>query len=164
MRRWVVMVLVLLMASGCGWFDGFAPSASFQTNNAERKAWEALGITSYRVLVEVEKYNERRRVEVVVRDGQLEQAVLRYWSDDERAWEAPQMLSEERGEPYTVPGLFEMVGGELAGQQRSVSARYNETYRFPELIRLGNVHDQNGTVLRDTEVVVRVLEFEPLEP
>ncbi|KPL87856.1 DUF6174 domain-containing protein [Ardenticatena maritima] len=164
MRRWLLFMLSLLMLSGCGWFDGFAPAASFDTNNAEREAWNALGITSYRLLVEVEKYNERRQVEAVVRDGRLEQAVLRYWNDEARDWEAPQVLSEERGEPYTVPGLFEMVGGQLAGQQRGVSARYDETYHFPTLIRLGNVHDQNGAVLRDTEVVVRVLEFEPLEP
>ncbi|WP_152918030.1 hypothetical protein, partial [Ardenticatena maritima] len=109
MRRWLLFMLSLLMLSGCGWFDGFAPAASFDTNNAEREAWNALGITSYRLLVEVEKYNERRQVEAVVRDGRLEQAVLRYWNDEARDWEAPQVLSEERGEPYTVPGLFEMV-------------------------------------------------------
>lgn len=157
------LLLFTLLLSGCGLLGGAATPASFGENNAHRQAWDRLGIASYRTLVEVTRYKERRRVEATVQDGRLVQATLRYWNEQTRDWETPLELSDEQGEPYTVPGLFEMVGGELAGQQRSVAVQYDDRYHFPVLIKLGNVHDENGQVLPDTQVVVRVLEFELLK-
>ncbi len=159
----LVLGVVALALSACGLTERFSTSpASFDRNNAQRQAWEALGITSYRSIIEVERYNERRRVEVLVQNGDVVRVTLRYWNDETGDWDPPQELTGQRAEPYTVPGLFGMVGGELAGQQRTVAVRYDDQYAFPVLIRLGNVHEQDGTVLPDTEVTVRVLEFEPI--
>ncbi len=162
-RRPLFLALLLIVLSGCSLFGSATKPASFGQNNTQRQAWERLGITSYRTLIEVKRYKERRRVEAIVQDGRLVRATLRYWNEKNRDWEPPLELSDQQGEPYTVPGLFEMVGGELAGQQRSVAVQYDERYHFPVLIELGNVHDESGQVMPDTKVIVRVLEFEPLK-
>lgn len=155
------ILLLGFLTTACGLFAGTQP-ASFSHNNEQRTEWNHNNVDSYHTVVEVERFNERRRADVVVREGELTSATMQYWNDEEKDWNAPRPLNDEQGKPYTVPGLFEMVGGELAAQQRSVSVHYNDNYDFPDRIDLGAVHDQQGRILSNTDVHVRLITFEAL--
>lgn len=158
---WIPILILALLVTACGLFAGTEP-ASFSHNVEQRTAWEANNIDSYHTVVEVERSNERRRADVVVRDGELTSATIQYWNDNANEWNAPQPLNDEQGTPYTVPGLFEMVGGQLAAQQRNVSVHYHDNYNFPDRIDLGDVHDREGRTIPNTDVHVRLVTFEPL--
>lgn len=157
----IPMLVLALLITACGLFAGTEP-ASFSQNAEQRAEWEDNNVDSYHTVVEVERLNERRRADVVVRDGTLTSATMQYWDDQADDWDAPQPLNDEQGKPYTVPGLFEMVGGQLSAQQRSVSVHYHDTYDFPDRIDLGDVHDPDGRTIPNTDVHVRLVTFEPL--
>lgn len=162
-RRVPVVLCVLFLVAGCGLLGPQTSPASFDRNAEQRTAWDRLNVDSYHTVVEVERFRERRRADVVVRDDVLQSATMRYWSDADDAWEPAVALNEEQGRPYTVPGLFEMVGRQLGAQQRSVKVHYDDEYAFPDLLQLGNVHDEQGTVVPNSNVEVRLITFEPLE-
>ncbi|MCZ7575363.1 MAG: DUF6174 domain-containing protein [Ardenticatenaceae bacterium] len=151
--------MVALLLAGCVRTQPATPAEL----RAAEAAWAEHPVASYRTVVEVERYDERRRAEVTVHDGAITAAQLVYWDDRTRTWGPPQVLSREQAVPYTVPGLFDMAQGQLAGGQRSVRVAYDRRYRFPIRLELGNVID-GGQMLRNTDVTVRVVRFTALNP
>lgn len=114
------------------------------------------------MVVDVERPEDRRRYEVTVEQGEIVQGSIAYWDDDRREWDTPIELSEEQSFPFTVPGLFDMVRGELDGGSRtSVRVAMRGEPPFPQRIELGPVR-MEGQVFEDAAGEVSVREFEPL--
>lgn len=149
-----------------GWLAGCyigLDRASLQMIDAAEANWQANPVPGYDITVEVDRPGERRRNEISVRQGQVTRAVVRYWNPDEKRWQEPAPLNEEQAFPFTVPGLFDMVRGELqrSGRADIWVAMEKSPASFPRRLVLGPVW-QDGQAVTGTEATVTVREFEPV--
>ncbi len=126
------------------------------------QAWLAAPVSSYRIVVDVDRPDDRRRNELLVEDGAVVQATVKYWNPQRKTWDEPFPLNPEQAEPFTVPGLFEMVREQIQLPERAqVQVKWQEEPPMPELIVLGPV-SMNGQPVSGTEATVFLEEFEPL--
>ncbi len=136
--------------------------ASLAKVDQMEQAWLAAPVPSYHIVVDVDRPGDRRRNELVVEDGVVVQATVKYWNPERKAWDEPFSLNQEQAEPFTVPGLFEMVREQIELPQRAqVQVKWREDPPMPELIVLGPV-SMNGQPVSGTEATVFLEEFEPL--
>jgi hypothetical protein len=124
--------------------------ASLELINEWEDRWRAGPVLSYHIVVDVEASGERRRNEVTVQQGKIIRAVMMYWNWSEGKWEAPTELGKEQAFPFTVPGLFDMVRGELMrGSRTDIRVDMGRDPSFPRCIVLGPVV-QGGRPLSGT--------------
>lgn len=110
------------------------------------KRWELQGPSSYSIEVWISNHFERR-VEVTVEKGVIREAILRERDEGEEDWGPRIELDERRARPYTVPGLFQTLREELAAEQRSVRASFQEELGYPLRIELGSISEGQGRVI-----------------
>ena len=161
--RTLTVVLLGLMLAGllaaCG---GRVVPATLHMIDAAETRWQAAPVLSYRIVVDVERPDDRRRNELTVRDGEVTRAVARYWDARQRRWGEPFDLNPEQAFPFTVPGLFDIVREALQNSGRAdVRVALEGTPPFPRRILLGPVWEGAHPV-PGTEATVTVREFEPL--
>lgn len=158
---WVVALLMLALVAACG---PRLQKASVRMMDEAEARWAANPVRSYHIVVDVERPDDTRRTEVTVEEGRITRGVVRYWDPRSRRWGEPYELNEEQAFPFTVPGLFDMVRGELRGSGRvDIRVAMGGEPAFPRRIVLGPVW-QNGRPVPDTEARVTVRSFEPLVP
>lgn len=105
---------------------------------------------------------DRRRTELTVRQGEITEAVVKYWDFRKKRWQEPYDLNPEQAFPFTVPGLFDMVRGELRSSGRAdIRVVMDGELAFPHRIVLGPVWEDLRPV-EGTEATVTVREFEVL--
>jgi hypothetical protein len=151
------LALVLLLLAGCG--GRLQPATTALLDDAESR-WQANPVTNYRLVAQVDRPGDVRRVEVLVEQGRIVRATVRYRGKG--LWGEDIDLSEKQAQAFTVPGLFEMVRGELAGSGRGrIEVELDGDYSFPRRLALGPVY-QAGQSIPDTEATVTVRRFEPL--
>lgn len=154
---WVMILVGLLTACGPR-----LVSASVRMMDEAEARWQANPVPSYRIVVDVERPDDRRRNELTVRQGQVVSAVVKYWDSRRRRWKEPYELNPEQAFPFTVPGLFDMVRGELRNSGRAeIRVAMGGEPAFPRRIVLGPVW-QDLRPVPGTEATVIVREFEPL--
>lgn len=165
-RRRLLRVGILLGMLGLGFIvagcTALMPQASFEMMNDAEAQWEADPIAGYRIVVDVERPSDRRRTEVTVRQDAIVRADVQYWNDTTGTWDEPSDLNQEQAYPFTVPGLFDMVRGELASSGRAdVRVSMDGSPAFPHRIVLGPVW-LDGKPVSGTEATVVVRTFEPV--
>jgi hypothetical protein len=130
-------------------------------DNAEA-LWQANPVPSYHIIVDVDRPDDRRRNDLTVRQGEIVEATVSYWDFQKKRWEEPYDLNQEQAFPFTVPGLFEMVRGELRGSNRAdIRVVMDSAPAFPHRIILGPVW-QDLRPVSGTEATVTVRKFEVL--
>jgi len=161
--RELTTVLVLLLvgfAAACG--SRLVPASVRMMDEAEAR-WQANPVLNYRIVVDVERPDDRRRNELTVRQGEVTRAVVMYWDPRQKRWGEPYELNPEQAFPFTVPGLFDMVRGELRGSNRAdIRVAMDGDPPFPQRIVLGPVWEDLRPV-PGTEATVIVREFERLD-
>lgn len=157
---WLTTAAVLLLIgflAGCG--ARLVPASVGMIDDAEAR-WQANPVLNYRIVVDVERPDDRRRNELTVRQGEVTRAVVMYWDPREKRWGEPYELNPEQAFPFTVPGLFDMVRGELRGSDRAdIRVAMGGEPPFPQRIVLGPVWEDLRPV-PGTEATVIVREFE----
>jgi Family of unknown function (DUF6174) len=126
--RWLtpwIAALSLEVACGGAWLTRGA------LDDAESR-WRSHSVESYSIEVSVSESDEAiRRVRVEVRDGNLVEATMVENGTERR-------IDFDAARPYTVDGLFQTLGEELAaGKRRYVRASFDSARGFPERIELG---------------------------
>lgn len=153
------MLSLVVFVVGC---TALMPQASFEMMNDAEAQWDTAPIISYRIVVDVDRPSDRRRTEVAVRQNAIVHANVQYWNDTTRAWDEPADVNQEQAYPFTVPGLFDMVRGELASSGRAdVRVSMDGSPAFPHRLVLGPVW-MDGKPVSGTEATVTVRTFEPV--
>ena len=160
--RWLTVAWVLTLAGLLAACGPRLVSASVRMMDEAEARWQVNPVPSYRIVVDVERPDDRRRNELTVRQGQVVSAVVKYWDSRRRRWKEPYELNPEQAFPFTVPGLFDMVRGELRNSGRAeIRVAMGGEPAFPQRIVLGPVW-QDLRPVPGTEATVIVREFEPL--
>ncbi len=148
----------MLVLAGC---SQPMPASIPMMDRAEER-WNADPVPSYHIVVDVERPDDRRRNDLVVRQGKIVEATVRYWEGGMKRWGDRYELGQEQAFPFTVPGLFDMVRGELRGSNRAdIRVLVGGEPAFPQRIPLGPVWEDNQPV-SGTEATVIVRKFEIL--
>ena len=160
-RKIFVLLLVgTLLLDGC--LPGLHKASLEMIDRAEAQ-WQQAPVQDYEISVEVVRPDDRRRTTVIVQQGQIAQGEVSYWNATSKDWDEAYALNEEQSFPFTVPGLFEMVRGELKNSGRvDIRVRMNDELSFPWHIVLGPVM-QNGQAVSGTEAVITVEQYTPRE-
>ena len=158
--RLLLLVLILTTATAaCG---SRLPEATIEAIDEAQARWEANPVPSYRIVVDVNRPSDRRRNELVVEQGRITRALLRYWDPERKRWERPLELTVEQAQWFTVPGLFDTVRDELKNSgRREIRVLLEGDPAFPQRIELGPVF-QDEQPVPGTEATVIVRVFEPL--
>ncbi len=137
-RRVARTATTLLLAAGataCGLGLERATAERIATVEA---SWKASPVLDYRITVDVQRPEERRRNLITVRDGRIMEASVSYWDADGRRWGDAAALREEQASPFTPRGLFDFLRQELAaGRRREILVSFGGTPPFPRRIVLG---------------------------
>ncbi len=150
--------LLALFLGACG---GRYDTATIAAMDAAQARWEANPVLNYTIVVDVDRPGEKRRNTVVVQDGEIAYGEVKYWDEAAEQWKDPFVLSQEQAYPFTVPGLFDMVRGEIRNSgRRDIQVGMDGEPPFPYRIRLGPVY-LDGKPFEGTEAVVQVVEFRP---
>ncbi len=150
--------LLALFLAACG---GRYDTATIAAMDAAQARWEANPVLNYTIVVDVDRPGEKRRNTVVVQDGEIAYGEVKYWDEAAEQWKEPFVLSPEQAYPFTVPGLFDMVRGEIRNSgRRDIQVGMDGEPPFPYRIRLGPVY-LDGKPFEGTEAVVQVVEFRP---
>ncbi len=159
---WILLLLAAALLSTAACRSGLERATVAKVDQMEQ-AWRASPVLSYRIVVDVDRPDDRRRNELLVEDGAVIQATVKYWDPQRKTWDEPFPLNQEQAEPFTVPGLFEMVREQILLPERAqVQVKWRESPPMPELIVLGPV-SMNGQPVPGTEATVFLESFEPLE-
>jgi hypothetical protein len=154
----ILLVGALILAVAC---SQPVPATIGMLDDAEAR-WRADPVASYHIVVDVDRPNDRRRTELTVRQGEITAATVKYWGFDRERWQEPHDLNPEQAFPFTVPGLFDMVRGELRGSGRAdVRVEMGGEPAFPHRVILGPVW-QDERPVAGTEATVAVREFDVL--
>lgn len=149
----------LLFLAGCS--IGGPPKATIQMMDEAEARWQAQPTLDYEMTVEVNRPDDRRRTTVIVAGGAIVQGEVSYWDADKRRWQEPYALNEEQSFPFTVPGLFDMVRGELKNSGRAdIRVEMDGDPPFPRRIELGPVF-VDGEPVSGTEAIVTVKSYLP---
>ncbi len=150
--------LLALFLAACG---GRYDTATIAAMDEAQARWEADPVLNYTIVVDVDRPGEKRRNTVVVQDGEIAYGEVKYWDEAAEQWKEPFVLSQEQAYPFTVPGLFDMVRGEIRNSgRRDIQVGMDGDPPFPHRIRLGPVY-LDGKPFEGTEAVVQVVEFRP---
>ncbi len=154
---------LLILLVGC---SQSVPASMCMMDDAEAR-WQTDPVPSYHIVVDVDRLDDRRRTELIVRQGEIVEATVKYWDFGKKRWQEPYDLNYEQAFPFTVPGLFDMVRGELRGSGRAdVRVVMEGEPAFPHRIVLGPVWGWCPTYdlrpVDGTEATVTVREFEVL--
>lgn len=144
---WSILLAATLLFPTC---DG-AGLTRAALEDAEAR-WKSRPVVSYTIEVSVAEPDRTLRwVRLEVRDGEIVEAVM--------ADNGPERYIEsELAHPYTIEGLFQTLGEELAaGRRRYVHASFDPALGFPERIELGPPRDAP----EPTPWVLRVESFQP---
>ncbi len=156
-----ILFLLVGLFSAC---NSNLESATLQLMDSSEALWQADPVSTYSIVVEVDRPSDRRRNFITVEKGQVVQATVSYWNAESKQWDTPYDLNQEQAFPFTVPGLFDMVRGEIRGSGRGdIRVQLSGDPPFPRLIVLGPVL-LNGQPVGGTEATVIVDEFEPAAP
>ena len=164
---WGVVGLAALVLAGV-WAARNArlEDATIGLLNDAQTAWYAQPVLSYRMEVDVNRPGEFRRVNLTVRDGEVVEALVKYRSPNTFLWEDPYPLNADQAEPFTIPGLYDMVRGAInAGNRTDIRVDMgweDGPVPFPRRVVLGSVWD-GGLQVSGTEAQVVVRRFEVLE-
>lgn len=162
-RRQLLAVLVLfavaLLFAGCRY--NILQPATLEVIDYAEAAWLAAPTASYRITVEIERPGERRRSTVTVEDHRIIEGVVSYWDFEARQWQESYALNEEQSFPFTVPGLFDMIRGELemSGREDVRMLMVGEP-PFPHKINFGPII-VDGEPFPATKAVVTIQQFAP---
>lgn len=156
----VVLFLGAFLLGGC--IPGLHRASLEMIDRAEAQ-WQQAPVLDYEITVEVTRPDDRRRTTVIVQQGQIVQGEVSYWNAADKRWDEPYALNEEQSFPFTIPGLFEMVRGELQNSGRvDIRVRMKDELSFPWYIILGPVM-LDGQAVAGTEAVIAVEEYTPRE-
>jgi hypothetical protein len=152
------LVLVVSLLAGCG--ARLQPATTALLDETEAR-WRDNPVLGYRLVAQVDRPGDVRRVELLVEQERIVTATVRY--REKGLWGGRSDLSQKQAWPFSVPGLFEMVRGELASSGRgSIQVGLDDTYPFPRKLVLGPVY-QDGQAVSGTEATMTVRIFEPTE-
>ena len=161
LRGWGVALLGILLVALLGGCTIGMERASIAMMDEAEANWQAQPALDYEITVEVDRPDDRRRTTVVVAGGAIVQGTVTYWDPNNRRWQEPYELNEEQAFPFTVPGLFEMVRGEIRGSGRAdIRVKMGGDPPFPRRIVLGPVF-MDGRPVSGTEATVVVTSYEP---
>ncbi len=164
---WVIPVLSIIFLTTLYFYanqDEKVPLGTISSLNEAEGIWYRTSISSYRLIVDMEMLDEKRRNIIEVIEGQVASAVDMTWDAEQKTWGAASPLSEEELKFLTVPGLFEIVRVDLLkGQREEVRVDLAGTPPFPRLIILGRALDDEGIPTNSTEARIIVQEFTPLD-
>ena len=150
-------LLLAGLLTACG--QQLTPATIELIDQAEA-SWQANPILNYDIIVDVDRPDERQRNEISVRQGQVTRAVTLSWDYNRMRWQASAPLNPEQAFPFTVPGLFDMVRGQLRASGRAdIRVAMGEAPAFPQRLVLGPVW-QDGQPVGGTEATVSVRHFE----
>jgi hypothetical protein len=140
----LVIVIVLPLIASCG-----LPlkKATVQDLEQAKRIWQMHPVLNYSIVVDVQRQNELRRNSVLVREGKISSAGVRYWNADLKKWEAQRRLKEQQALPFTVPGLLMTVEEEISNSNRNdirISMKGNPP--VPQTIVLGALIHNNKQV------------------
>jgi len=160
-RGWAVLVLGVLLAGLLGGCTiGMDRATVAMMDEAEAK-WQAQPTLDYEITVEVERPDDRRRTTVRVSQGDIIQGKVTYWDPNDSRWLEPYELNQEQAFPFTVPGLFDMVRGEIRNSGRAdIRVKMGGDPPFPRRIVLGPVF-MDGRPVSGTEATVEVISYKP---
>ncbi|NUQ37462.1 MAG: hypothetical protein HUU23_06610 [Caldilineales bacterium] len=157
-RLFVLLGLLALLA-GC---DLRLRDTTLAEMDAAEAAWQQHPIPDYHIVVEVQRPDELRRIDIRVQQGEVISAVLLQWDAQQRVWRPPYDLPPAHSFPFTVPGLFDTVRGALAHSGRTrIAVQMAGDPAFPQRIEFGPVWEE-GQMVQGTEASIRVREFEAL--
>ncbi len=160
---WVLIGATVLLLAGlataCN--SQLKPATIAMMDEAEAR-WQENPVLSYRIVVDVERPDDRRRNELIVEQGQVTRALIRYWDPERQRWGRPMELTIEQAQWFTVPGLFNTVREELRNSGRKrIRVAIEGDPAFPRRIELGPVMEgKKPAPYTKATVIVRV--FEPL--
>ena len=163
LRLWRLLALlsalsVLFLAAGCR-SEAFEPATMSLIDEAEA-AWLAAPTASYRMTVEIDRPDDRRRSMVTVVEHEIVEGVVSYWDFQAREWQEPYALNQEQSFPFSVPGLFDMVRGALEESGReSIQVKMAGDPPFPQKILFGPVI-VDGEPFEPTRATVTVHQFD----
>lgn len=156
----VVFLLGAFLLGGC--IPGLRQASLEMIDRAEAQ-WQQAPAQDYEITVEVNRPDDRRRTTVLVAQGQIVQGEVTYWNAADKRWDEPYALNEEQSFPFTIPGLFEMVRGELENSGRAdIRVKMEDKLSFPWRIVLGPVM-LDGQAVSGTEATITVEEYIPRE-
>ena len=146
---------VLMLAIGaCGGTPSLAKIDTAQ------QLWTATGPDSYRLEVEVDREQDRRRYRVTVSQGRIVAASLIYWEQQPKVWGAPQELNATQAEIGTVAGLFDVIRRVLqSAGGRPVSVSLDGEPPFPRRIVLGLVRGDRQ--VPGSGATISVISYQP---
>lgn len=152
----VVLLVGTFFLAGC--VPGLHRASLEMIDRAEAQ-WKESPVLDYEITVEVNRPDDRRRTSVIVQQGQIVRGEVTYWNSADKRWNEPYALNEEQSFPFTIPGLFEMVRGELKGSGRvDIRMRMKDELSFPWYIVLGPVM-LDGQAVSGTEAVISVEQY-----
>lgn len=159
--RWTVVFSVLIITALLNGCSSGLHRASVQMMDRAEAQWQQAPVLDYEITVEVNRPDDRRRTTVLVAQGQIVQGEVSYWNAKDQRWDEPYALNEEQSFPFTVPGLFDMVRGELENSGRvDIRVRMEDESTFLEHIVLGPVM-LDGQVVSGTEATITVESYTP---
>jgi hypothetical protein len=138
------------------------PQVTLASLNASETDWYAEGILDYDALVSVSFAAERRRYEVVVREGVLSAAHSSSLDEATGVWGPFTETSTEEAEFFTMPGLFSTMRAALLNEEVSrevLRLEVDGALFYPKRLVWGRIYE-DGFPVDGTEVLIEVLEFE----
>ncbi len=153
---WIVVFLGIIITALLGGCSSGLQKASVEMMDKAEARWQQQPVQDYEIIVEVKRPDDRRRSTVIVQQGQIVRGDVSYWNTKTNRWDAPSALNQEQPFPLTVPGLFEMVRGELKNSGRAdIRVKMEEESSFPRRIVLGPVM-LDSQAMSGTEAVITV--------
>ena len=160
-RLWTVVLLGIAATILLGGCASGLQKASVQMMDKAEARWQVKPVQDYEITVEVNRPDDRRRMTVIVKQSQIVQGEVSYWNSERKRWDDPYALNDEQSFPFTVPGLFDMVRGELQNSGRAaIRVKMEGEPPFPRRIVLGPVF-LDGQLVSGTEAVVSVEKYAP---
>ena len=160
-RLWIVVLLGIIITALLGSCSSGLQKASVEMMDKAEARWQQQPALDYEIMVEVNRPGDRRRSTVIVQRGQIVRGDVSYWNAKTNRWDEPSALNQEQSFPFTVPGLFDMVRGELENSGRAdIRVKQEGEPPFPRRIVLGPVM-LDGQAMSGTEAVVTVERYGP---
>ena len=100
---------------------------------------------------------------MIVLNGVVSEARIRYWDFEAKAWKEFRPMSLQAAGEVTVPGLFAIIRVELLDDlDRDIQVVYSQNPTYPQRILLGSL-SLDGEVVQSTQGEILVTGFEELD-